>query len=287
MLANPDAEAAHLVSCLEYCRLRTGEWLRAGEFTLAGRAADLAPALCQHADPAVAAAARVLMDDGCGADELIEGCRHRQDGAATVTELAELLRRNDGSVLMRILCSPSFTGRDPADKLLVEAIRQVLPAVSGDRYRTLLGAANGGVPPALLTVLATVPGAEAIGVVEAMLPHAPLPKRYAIVKAIFDRNLPWPLALTDQLLKDAERGVRRLAVMRLLRDAGLATAAGYLRTAAGSDAYPPDVAVGLAELLRNQRSRPDVRAAYRRWFWSRRRWAGLLSISADNGRRAG
>ena len=70
------------------------------------------------------------------------------------------------------------------------------------------------------------------------------------------------------------------------RDNDPATAAGYFEAASRSRDYSIDVALGLADLLRPYRKSREVRTAYRRWFWSRRRWSALFSLSlGDRNRR--
>jgi hypothetical protein len=93
--------------------------------------------------------------------------------------------------------------------------------------------------------------------------------------------------LTERLLKDDQEPIRRLAVMRLVRDHDPAVAAKHLDAAGRDHQLPIDVGMGLAELLHAQRKHPDVRAACRRWFWSARRWRALFSFSFGDERRAG
>ena len=100
------------------------------------------------------------------------------------------------------------------------------------------------------------------------------------------QGLRWPLTLTERLLKDEEPELRRLAVMKLVSDTDLATAAKFLAASTTAGEFEADVALGLAELLRRQRNHPDVRAAWRRWMWSKRRWAALLFSPVTTGRRA-
>jgi hypothetical protein len=302
MLASPDASPAHLASGLQYLRLRIGDWIRTGEFGLVGHAADVARALSSDAEPAVADAAQALVNEGLGAAELIEGCRHCPHRGAAVAGIAELLRHGDGAILVNLLRSPVLAATEATDSPVFDAIRVVLPTAAASCLKALMsppanaarpdsrataGDAKGkaeskppidALPPALLPVLGSMSEQDALRVIEALLPHAWPYARYAITGQLFRRNVRWPLSLTESLLKDVMPGIRRLAVMRLVRDNDRVTAARYLAAASRRGEYAADVAVGLAELLRPDRRHPDVRDAYRQWFWSGRRWVGLLSF---------
>jgi hypothetical protein len=75
--------------------------------------------------------------------------------------------------------------------------------------------------------------------------------------------------------------------MKLVSDADLATAARVFQSATDRKGpFEADVALGLAELLHRHRNHADVRAAYRRWLWSGRRWAALFSLSLVDRRSA-
>jgi hypothetical protein len=124
--------------------------------------------------------------------------------------------------------------------------------------------------------------AEALKMVQAIAPHASGPVRRAAVHVIFRRDLPWPMPLIDQLLRDDEAEIRRLAVMKLVSDTDLATAAKTLGIASKPGTYEIDVALGLAELLRRHRRRADVRPAWRQWRWSRRWWSSLLFVGSKS-----
>jgi hypothetical protein len=122
--------------------------------------------------------------------------------------------------------------------------------------------------------------------VQAILPHASGPVRRAAVHVIFRRDLRWPVPLIDRLLRDDEAEIRRLAVMKLVSDTDLATAANILAAASKAGTYEVDVALGLAELLHRHRHRPEVRAGWRQWMWSRRWWASLLFINMSGKSRS-
>jgi hypothetical protein len=150
----------------------------------------------------------------------------------------------------------------------------------------LMAAIGDNPPPVMLSILTRLDNADILKAVQSMVRHSSGVLRRLILRQVFERNIAWPLPLTEQLLKDDESGVRRLAMMRLVRDNDPATAAGYFEAASRSRDYAIDVALGLADLLRPYRKSREVRTAYRRWFWSRRRWSALFSLSlGDRNRR--
>src|SRR5207237_1298709 len=103
--------------------------------------------------------------------------------------------------------------------------------------------------------------------------------RVASVHVVFRRDCRWTLPLIDRLLRDDEAEIRRLAVMKLVSDADLATAGNVLAAASKKGKYEADVALGLAELLRHVRHHPDVRPGWRTWVWSKRWWSALLFVN--------
>jgi hypothetical protein len=289
MLSNPEADPTHLVPGLDFLRNRMGEWVSAGEFEIAAGAMAAALVLRPHDVPAVASAARTLLTQGYATEDLLAGCGRAGDRQAAVAGIAELLGADDGIALARVLrssavaASHDFAGAGGITDPVVEAVGRVLSSASEQSLKNLFGPAKDEFPAALLPVLAALPAADAVKAAEMLMTHAPDAVRQAVGQALFDRNVPWPLTLTERLLKDGQRGIRRLAIMRLVRDNSLPVVAGYLRAAARGGTYTADVALGLAELLRpRRREHPEVRAAWRTWFWSRRRWLGLLSLSVGH-----
>jgi hypothetical protein len=101
------------------------------------------------------------------------------------------------------------------------------------------------------------------------------------------RKAPLPLPLIEQMLKDADANTRRVAMMRLVRDNDLATSGKYFQAAMSGEAYPPDVASSLAELLQGQKSDPALREAFSAWRWSGRRWGGMLGLGSGKTKKAG
>ena len=77
-------------------------------------------------------------------------------------------------------------------------------------------------------------GASAIPVAAAV-PHCTPPVRKALLQQVFKRNIAWPVELTEHLLKDTDKDVRRMAVMRLARDADAKTCARHLELACGAE----------------------------------------------------
>lgn len=292
LLASPDATPTHLASGLEYLKNHLGEWVRGGQFSLAEQGMELAQRIraTRAADPDIAAAAGALLDSTLDADVLMEGSRHSDDPQKAVADIVKLLGQNDGAALISILSAnrlpaPSAGG---ATNVVLEAVRKYLPAAPEGWIEKLFGAGQTTVPVGLLGVLSTMPDEDVLRLVASIVPKAAPPARRALVDLAFRRKGKWPLPLIERLLKDPDPDVRRIAVMRCVRDAGLAGAATYLsHSSDSSGAYASDVAVGLSDLLHAHRRHPDVRAAYRKWFWSRRRWATFFSfsVSLDHGRR--
>ena len=171
--------------------------------------------------------------------------------------------------------------------VVLEAMRRVLPTLPEEAVRGLCKTFKDTTPPpALLVVLSGLRGADAIKAVSAIVAHASSATRVTVVHVIFRHGLRWPLSLTERLLKDEEPELRRLAVMKLVGDTDLPTAARFLQASSRAGDFEADVALGLAELLRRHRNHPDVRAAWRQWLWSKRRWAALLFSPVSTGRRA-
>ena len=284
ILADTASPAADLSPALAFVRNRVGDWIRAGEFGLAREALSLATALRAHEDPAVAKPAHALVSASVNSDDLLEGARHRTDRARAVEELAELLRSADGTTLATLLSSVKTPGSagggaGTGGDVMFETLRRVLPSLPEAAIHALFRTINATPPPALLVVLSGLKQAEAVKAVQAIVPHAAGATRRAVVHVIFRRDFRWPLPLTDLLLCDDEPEIRRLAVMKLVSDADLATAANVLAAASKAGKYEADVALGLAELLRRHRHHPDVRPAWRTWTWSKRWWMAMLFVN--------
>jgi hypothetical protein len=290
ILSSPDADPAHVVSGLEFLRNHLGDWVRGGNFSLAEQGLEHAQRLrSEHADPTVAEAAAALLGSTLDADVLMEGSRHSADRGQAIADIVKLLGQNDGAALVSILSSQHLPpGGAGGDNVVIEAVRRHLPAAPDGWIVRLFGTGQSEVPVGLAGILASMPDADAFKVTLSILPRAVAAARRALIEASFRRKGRWPVPLIERLLKDPEPGIRRLAVMRLMRDADLATAAAFLRDATEAGPYQADVAVGLSDLLHAHRRHPDVRGVYRTWFWSRRRWAGFFSfsVSLDHGRRA-
>ena len=282
ILAAPEAAVADLTAALSFVTDRVGAWIRTGQFSLAREAMTLAAGLVGHEDPSVSKPSQALVSASVNADDLLEGAGHRTDRAQAVEELADLLRQSDGTTLATLLSSIKPSTTDP----LVEALRHVLPDLAEKSLQGLFRSISSTPPPALLAVLTSMKEPEALKSVRAIVPHAAGPTRRAVVHVIFRRDFRWPLPLIDQLLRDDEPEIRRLAVMKLVSDADLATAANVLAAASKAGKYEADVALGLAELLRYHRHHPDVRAGWRAWTWSKRWWVALLFVNIGTPRRA-
>jgi hypothetical protein len=293
LLASPDASPAHLTSGLEYLKNHLGEWVRGGQFSLAEQGMELAQRLraTRAAEPEIAAAAAELLASTLDADVLLEGSRHSDDPQKAIADIIKLLGQNDGAALVSLLSAshlPATAGAASATNVVLQAVRKYLPSAPEGWIEKLFGAGQTNVPQGLLGVLATMPDDDVLRLVASMAPKASPPARRALVDLSFRRKGKWPLPLIERLLRDPDADVRRIAVMRCVRDAALAGAAAYLSDSTDlAGPYPPDVAVGLSDLLHAHRRHPDVRPAYRKWFWSRRRWATFFSfsVSLDHGRR--
>jgi hypothetical protein len=288
ILASADVEPTHAAASLEFLRHRLIDWARCGTFSHAAEGLSLAHRLCIHDDQTIAEAARAVVLTPVELDDLLEGARHCVDRETAVRSIAEFLQQCDGGAVARLLASDRLTtaAAGSADEgVVVDSLRHVLTTAPDYCMSGLMAAVGENPPPLLLAVLSRLDDGDIIKAVRTMVPHCSPGLRRLVLQQVFKRNIPWPLPLTEQLLKDDESGVRRLAMMRLVRDSDPATAARHFEAAARSGEYSIDVAVGLAELLRPHRRNRDVRAAYRRWFWSRRRWAALFSLSVGTGRR--
>jgi hypothetical protein len=289
MLGAPDAHPAHLASGLEFLKNHLGEWVRGGQFSLAEQGMELAKMLREtHSEPQVAEAAGALLGSTLDVDVLMEGSRHSADPRRAVADIVKLLAQNDGAALVSILSARRLPSSGGSANVVLEAVRKYLPVAPDGWISRLFGNGQTAIPAGLAGILATTGDEDAYKVIGAILPRCATGARRALAEMAFRRKGAWPVALIARLLKDAEPGVRRLAVMRCVRDADLATAATFLAEASDSEPYAPDVAVGLSDLLHVHRRHADVRSAYRRWFWSRRRWASFFSfsVSLDHGRRA-
>lgn len=283
ILAAPEAEVSELTAALTFVTDRVGTWVRAGEFSLACESITRCAALAGHPEAAVSKAAQAIMAASLNADDLHEGSTRRSDRARAIDEVAELLCRSDGSTLAAILTATRPESGDP----VFEALRRVMPALLPEKsLETIFRSLASCVPPSLLGVLTSLKEADAVKAVAAIVPHASGPVRRAAVHVIFRRDFRWTPALTDQLLRDEEPEIRRLAVMKLVSDCDLKTAAGVLAAATKPGKYEADVALGLAELLRRHRRHPDVRPAWKTWAWSKRWWIALLFVDIGTARRA-
>jgi hypothetical protein len=282
ILATPEATHHDLTSALAFVTDRVSTWIRTGEFALAREAIALASNLTGHDEPAVSKPAQAIVSASVNADDLIEGARHRTGRADTIVELAALLRQSDGITLATLLSSVKPAAHDP----VIEALRRSVPELPAATMQALFKAISSTPPPALLAVLTSLKEPDAIKAVHGIVPHAAGATRCAVVHVIFRRDFRWPMPLIDRLLCDDEPEIRRLAVMKLVSDLDLAAAANVLAAASKKGKYEPDVALGLAELLRHHRHHPDVRAGWRTWMWSKRWWSALLFVNIGTPRRA-
>ena len=288
ILLAQDAAPTEVASALGYIRNRAGDWIRAGEFALARDAMAKAAPFCTHEDPTIAKPAQAIMAAAVNSGDLVEGAKARRDVARAAEELAGLLRQqSDGTTLATLLSAIKLRpGASAAGDALLLAVRQVLPSLPDAAMATLFRLINSTPPPALLAVLTGLKEEDAVKAVRAMVPHAGGATRIALVHVIFRRDFRWPLPLIDRLLQDDEAEIRRLAVMKLVSDADMATAGTFLAAASRKGKYEADVALGLAELLRRHRHHPDVRGAWRQWTWSKRWWKALLFVNIGTPRRA-
>lgn len=270
-----DVRPEHLLSGLEFVQDRIGQWVRAGQFALASQAVGAASTMCSRPERPLAEAAKALVSAAYDSDAVQEGLSHVA-GRGGAEGIAQLLGHADGETLGRLLSLSSFTDRGEGRQPLLDAVSELLTHGSEESIANLFQAVQDRPPTVVLAVLRTMRPEQALKAVERIVPHASGTCRRMVAQTVFDRNFRWPLELTRRLLEDAEPAIRRLAMMRLMRDADLGTVAGFLHAASRSGSFPVDVALGLAELLRPHRHHKDVRAAYKRWIWSARRWGTFL-----------
>lgn len=282
ILAAPEASVNDLTSALAFVTDRVGTWIRTGEFGLAREAMSLASALVGHPESSVSKPSHAIVSASVNADDLVEGARHGAARPEIADELAALLRQGDGLTLATLLSSVNATPNDP----VFEAVKRALPELPETTMQSLFRAISSTPPPALLAVLTGLKAEAALKAVRAIVPHAAGATRCAVVHVIFRRDFRWPMPLIDRLLQDDEPEIRRLAMMKLVSDADLATAGKFLAAASKKGKYEADVALGLAELLRRHRHHPEVRPAWRQWTWSKRWWVALLFINIGTPRRA-
>jgi hypothetical protein len=290
MLSSANSEPAHAAAGLEFLKHRLVDWTRCGNFSHAAEALSLAHRLCVHEEPSLADAAREVVSAPVELDDLLLGARSCVDRETAVRSVSEFLQQCHGGAVARLLASDRLlaaAGGATEDAVVFDAMRHVMANAPDYCMADVLASVGDEPPPVLLAILSRLDNADILKAVQAIVRHCSGALRRVILRQVFERNIPWPLPLTEQLLKDEESGVRRLAMMRLVRDNDAAVAAGYFEAASRSRDYAIDVCLGLAELLRPYRKKREVRTAYRRWFWSRRRWATLFSLSVGGGGRRG
>jgi len=285
ILSSLDSAQGDVLAGLAFVRNKMTDWVRGGELALAREAVELVGGLRSHPDEVVAKAASELLLASVNAEELLQGAANLTDRAASVTAMSDLLRHADGAALAMVLWSVQ-PGAGPAHDAVLEAFRKVLPELPTQVLERMFKSVGDSVPPALLAAISGMAQADAMKAVAAIAPHAAGPIRRAAVHVIFRRDFRWPLSLTDRLLKDDEPEIRRLAVMKLVFDADLASVANVMSAATRPAPYDSDVALHLAELLRPHRRHPDVQKAWRQWLWCARRWKALLFVNISTGRRA-
>ena len=286
ILSTPNASVKHLTAALEYVKSRVHSWVSSGEFTLAGDAVALAVVLAMHEDPAVAKPAEALVSTAVNFEDLLAGARSAPDRHIAVGQIADLLGQAQGAVLAGALANATANS-NTWTPTITAAIARAFPRLSQQSLAILFSNSKDALPPALLGVLGAMAEADALDAAQLLLSAAPAAVRLPLVELIFKGKHPWPVPLIEHLLKDSDRTVRRLAAMRLVRDADLATAASILHAASGEGQFEPDVGVFLAELLHHHRREAAVRGAYRQWWWSARRWSALFSWRAESRRQAG
>jgi hypothetical protein len=287
ILSTPNASIKHLIAALEYMKNRVQIWVRASEFVLAAEAMGLAQVLGMHESPEVAKSAQSLQSTSISFDDLLVGARQALDRDQATGAIADLLGRAQGAVLAGVVVTAKHSGADQSGQIVNAAIARTFPKLSTQSLQTLFASSKDSLPPFLLTVLQAMSDSDALQAAQILLSAAPPAARHPLVELIFRGKQPWPVPLIEHLLKDGDRNVRRLAAMRLVRDANLASAAAILQTAAGPGQYEPDVGVFLAELLHHHRRDPALRSAYRQWWWSPRRWSALFSWRPEDRRQAG
>ena len=284
MIGAPEAAPEHRVSGLDFVRDRVGDWVRAGQFELAARALGPARGLRGTGEAAVARAAGAVLAAGYDTAALQEGLSNASGNGQTEA-IIELLRHADGTTLNRLLGAPTLGSATEGQNILLDVARGLLLRGGEEGIASLFNSARDKAPRAVLVALGTLPEPETMRSVRAILPHASPAARLEVVQTVFNRNLAWPLELTSSLLEDDDRSIRRLAMMRLVRDAEPAVAARFLEEASMPGRLPVDVALGLAELLRGQKHHPAVRAAFKKWMWSGRRWGSFLFVSVGGKER--
>jgi hypothetical protein len=287
ILSTPNASEQHLISALEHAKIRMRDWLARGQFSIAMQAVALAEALSLHEKPAIAKSAAQIVQSSICFEDLLAGWQRNTDRDQAARELAKLFRQGSGSVLAGLFASAPAEIHAKAAQPIVNAVARAAANFSEQSIQLLFSMTNGSLPALLLVVLDTMPAEQSIALTEKLLSAAPALSRLALVERIFAAQSTWPVTLIERLLKDNDRAIRRLAAMRLARDADLSAAAAVLHAASGTGEYEPDVGVFLAELLHRHRRDPAVRQAYRQWWWSARRWAALFSWRADARRQAG
>lgn len=286
ILSGKEAAAEHLVSGLEYVRARIGDWVRSGDFALAGRAIGLAEPLRGAGNKEVSDAAAAVAAAGYDLEALREGLS-RATGDNAAEGIIQMLQYADGPTLGRVLGAASLAPAGAGERVLIEAVGGLLARGDEASIAGLFRSVRDKTPRVVLLVLGTMPPPEALRAVQAILPHAAPAVRRGIIQTIFDRNVAWPAEMTLRLLEDEDPAVRRLAMMRLARDADLGAVARVLEQASKPGPLPVDVALGLAELLRPHRRDAAVHDAYRHWIWSSRRWGTFLFMSVGGkGKRA-
>jgi hypothetical protein len=286
ILSTPNASVKHLTASLEYVKNRLNTWVRSGEFVLAGEGIKLAQVLALHEDPAVAKPAQTLFATSVSFEDLLAGARSAPDRQQAVDQIAELLGQAQGAVLAGALANATSAQINACTPTVTAAIARAFPKLSQQSLAMLFPSGKDTLPQSLLSILGAMVEADALHAAQILLSAAPAAARLPLVELMFRGKHPWPVPLIEHLLKDNDRTVRRLAAMRLVHDAGLATAASVLH-ATGMGQFEPDVGVFLAELLHQHRRDPSVRGAYRQWWWSTRRWGALFSWRAEGRRQAG
>jgi hypothetical protein len=287
ILSTPNASGQHLLNALGHATNRMHNWLTGGQFSLANQALSLAEALSLHENPAVAKSAAAIVETSVCFEDLLLGWLRSPDQNKAAGEITELLGKAGGMVLSGVLAGAVMTVSTNDAQPLIDAIARALPNASERSIQLLFSITRGSLPWLLLAGLDAMPGVQAVAAVDKLLSDTPPTVRLALVERIFAAQSPWPASLIHRLLKDPDRNIRRLAAMRLARDADLSAAAAVLHAASSPGEYEPDVGVFLAELLHRHRRDPAVRQAYRQWWWSARRWTALFTWRSETQRRAG
>jgi hypothetical protein len=288
LLSSADNSIQHITTSLEFLKRRLSNWIRTGEFLLASEVITTARRLSAHADANVAAMARQIHEHALDADDLMGGASQCYDRRKAGEAIADLLRISDPSAVARLLVSDRLDGATPGDNVLMTALSRCL---ANDKQATtvtvIVQCVKDDAPKALVTLLMAMEGNDAVANISAALAAGSAKLRQALLQAMMRRKAPLPLPLIEQMLKDADANTRRVAMMRLVRDNDLATSAKYFQAAMSGEAYPPDVASSLAELLQGQKSDPALREAFSAWRWSGRRWGGMLGLGSGKTKKAG